>query len=194
MFEFNTTLTPELLARYHAISQQRLSRAASKAMGWRGEALNFAVASLFALHVIWLAFYLLSTWTSHPADLASALIGFLAGGGMLLAALWHRSFEIRRLLSQDSNPALLPYHAVIDSEQLRFTSPRADTVVRWPFVSQITQHPGMVILWIEPHHGIIIPSSAFANDDAVQAFLTFARDRIDAAKSRGFTPEPPPKA
>ena len=193
MFEFNTTLTPELLARYHAISQRRLSHAASKAMGWRGEAMNFAVASMFALP-IGLAFYALSTWTSHPADLASALIGFLAGGGMLLAALWHRSFEIRRLLSQDSNPALLPYHAVIDSEQLRFTSPRADTVVRWPFVSQITQHPGMVILWIEPHHGIIIPISAFANDDAVQAFLTFARDRIDAAKSRGFTPEPPPKA
>ena len=192
MFEFNTTLTPELLARYHAISQQRLSRAASKAMGWRGEAMNFAVASMFALP-IGLAFYALSTWTSHPADLASALIGFLAGGGMLLAALWHRSFEIRHLLSQDSNPALLPYHAVIDSEQLRFTSPRADTVVRWPFVSQITLHPGMVILWVEPHHGFIIPSSAFANDAAVQAFLTFARDHVLAEKSSGFTPARQPK-
>ena len=176
-FDLTYALTPTLLTAYQRAAQSRLLRAASTSIGWRGEALNVAVATLFA-GVIWAALEALSRWTGSPADYASAFVGFLAGCAMVFAALWHRAFEVRRLLTQPTIPSLLFYRVVVDSEQLQFTHPRADTVLRWPFVQDITQKQDMFILWIEPGAGFIIPRSAFADDASVRAFLDFARERI----------------
>ena len=179
-FDLTYTLTPALLTAYQRAAQSRLSGAASASMGWRGEAVNVAVAAVFAAS-IWAALEGLSRWTGSPANYASAFAGFLTGCAMVFAALWHRSFEVRRLLTHPASASLLPYHVVVDSEQLRFFHPRADTTLRWPFVQGITQYKDMIILWIEPGAGFVIPRSAFADEAAARAFLDFARARIAKA-------------
>ena len=178
-FDLRYQLTPQMLWAYQRAAQRRLSTAASKAMGWRGEAINVAVACAFA-GLIWFASYLLWLWSGRDVDIPSLALGFVAGCAMVFVAFWHRSLEVRRLMMAGGNAAFNPYHAVIDETQLRFSNARAETVLRWPSITEITLDKDVIVLWMEPGQGCVIPNSAFTNEVAAKAFIAFAQARIAA--------------
>lgn len=48
----------------------------------------------------------------------------------------------------------------------------------WPAITHVTAEKDLVLLWIAPQSAVIIPDRAFADADALNSAIAFARDRI----------------
>ena len=181
-FDLSFSLTPRDLAAYQQTAQRRLSKAASKAMGWRGEAINVSVAIVFAAAAL-LANEGLLRWTGHGLDIGPAIAGLIAGAAMMWLALYHRAYEAGKYLTRSDNWAFEPQRLTVDESQLRFSRPLSESVLKWPFITELTECSHHLVLWIEPSAGYIIPRSAFADEAAAKAFCDFAREKIRTSQT-----------
>lgn len=183
MYEVNYQLTRADLAAYRKLMLKRLTAAAANRSWWQTPLAG--VAGILAIGaIVWsLLVWFLPSWTRTPLEALSALIGLWFGILMISAASWHRMAGFHAVMYGADGPTLAAQHATFDEAGLRFTGPRAESALKWPLITDVSEEAGIIVLWIEPCQGFVIPRAAFADEAAVRAFCDFARERIAAAKA-----------
>ena len=180
LLEFS--LTKELLAEYLAIARVRIFRRPPDAKWWQGKIGGAAISASITIAAMALAIIILPTTPSKPLYLSVLLAGILTGLFIWQAEAWHTLYVLRDRLYRNGGPHLTLQNVTVDPHQLRFASTYIETILRWPAVIELTEHKHILVLWIEPSHGFVIPRSAFADEAAAMAFIDFAREHITAAK------------
>jgi len=73
-------------------------------------------------------------------------------------------------------------HLDLSDAKVEMTGKHSQASYDWAVVQDITQTKNVLVIWVEPAAGIIVPRRAFKNFDEVEAFIEYVRQRINRAK------------
>lgn len=103
--------------------------------------------------------------------------GFVIGIVFLLGLLWLQYFDQSRILVRPDGPTLSEHTVVVNSSGVHVTAPHMIAHYSWPAIQDVTTDRDLVLFWLEPSFGVVVPSHAFQSTVARDAF-------IDAVKAR----------
>ncbi len=192
MFELSYQLTRADLAAHQRRTVERLARVGGRPW-WRSTLAQFMFACALLVGIVLALRTLFVIAGLESFDFISGYFGFLLGVFLVFFTTWQRVYAIRSNMFDDDGPSFRPQTAIIDTDDLRFTSPTFQSSFRWSAIKDITDADDAVTLWIDRGQGVLLPGRAFASADEKSAFLAFARDRM-AENREGLAPAPPPKA
>ncbi len=171
------TLTRADYARYFDIVGRRQS-------DWTSTAI--CAGAFFAAVPCALIFRRLSqAWTEDPADAdligKLTLLAFLLGAAATVIAL----VVIRRRFIVQSIDGTLnafgPKTATFDTEGVTLTGQIAESMWRWPAVSELTIAQDLLLIWVGTSVVMIVPTRHFGSDAARDAAIGFIRERLKIA-------------
>jgi hypothetical protein len=181
MTELVYTFEPSHLWTYQKLASDRAS-GAGRAGSWDVEGLRFIVAAMATAAVLALADLVMPLITDRPFAYLEFLAGLLLGIGMMIGAMWWHYRKMRRRAVRPDGPTLSEHRMSVTPEGLRTTSPLYENVYRWSALDEVTVHDDVIVLWVEPAAGALVPRSAFADRSAERQFVEGVRARIAEAK------------
>ncbi len=92
-----------------------------------------------------------------------------------------------------ARPGALGLHTVaLQPDGFYSQTPVQDTRVKWANITEVADSPQMIVLFLSPRYGFIIPKRAFAGEGAAQTFLDTARAYRQSALDGTQPMLPPP--
>ena len=179
--QFDYQLTQQDLAAYqYAVKDRLVKLSRSSGNGFSSMAAGLT-AALFASGLA--VALVLPKLSGHRLALEELFAGFFLGAIALLAANWLNYFHQRRFIVKQDGPALSRHSVTVEPGGLRISGQNVEHTSLWPLFSEVQALKTIIVLWIEPAQGIVIPKGAFANDVAAQEFLTNVSAHIANAKA-----------
>ena len=182
MQRLDYALTPDLLFEYLKICNTRIFSTPHELRWWQGKIIGGAISGLMTATAIVLASILFPQPSGKALQIMMLIMGIFTGLLIWQAEVWYTQFVLKHRLYREGGPNLAPQSLTVDQDQLKFASADVETILCWPAVTELTEHKNILVLWIEPSTGFVLPRSAFAGETTAQAFCAFARDRIAAFK------------
>ena len=180
--ELRYQLTREDIAAYQFAVRSRVAATLTRTGGaWKhvlfGSAfgvalLGFAVAAAVAIPHL----------THRRFGAVEMAAGFLLGVAFLLASIWLNYYRMRGVLLKPNGPGLSLHTLILEPQRLRIAGSHFDHVFHWPVFEELTELKTILVLWIEPGQGLVIPRSAFADEAGVTAFADEVRGHITNAR------------
>jgi hypothetical protein len=113
--------------------------------------------------------------TGRPFAFIEFVAGLLSGVAIALAVLWWRYRRFARAALRPDGPTLAEHRLSVSADGLRTTSRFVEGLYRWSAVEDMTVRDGIIVLWIEPSAGVLVPRGAFASPAAEADFLEAVR-------------------
>jgi hypothetical protein len=178
MIEVTYRLEPEHLHLYRKLATDRTAGRGGGAEDTWGLYLlcTLAVAAFLAS-----ADLVYPGLTGQPFAFAEFFTGLLAGIAVFLALMWPRYSRLSRAAVRPDGPTLAQHRLSVTPDGLRATSRFVDGQYKWFAFEDVTIADGVIVLWIEPGAGVLVPRSAFASPAAETAFLEAVRGFMAAA-------------
>lgn len=114
-------------------------------------------------------------------ELPELIFGVLLGLGVMFATTWLHYFDQRQGLARADGPILSPQTMRLSVDGIGVQSKACDVRYRWAAVDAITQARGLIVFWIEPGAGLVLPADAFATEAARADFIAEAEAFRSAA-------------
>jgi hypothetical protein len=176
--QLQVQLTPDDYAGYFAAVGKRQST-------W----VNFAIfggAFCVAIPVAFAARALAALETADRAAIELvglvSLLSFFAGLiTFILAASIQRRRAIAGALSGTPN-TFDPKTIVLDEDAVSIIGKLSHVKWTWPAFSRLTTERGLMLLWIGPQNAVVVPDRAFADPEARDSAIAFARARLVPAR------------
>lgn len=171
------------LARDDAALAMRLAAQREQARTPLGErALGLAAWLLVAMGIFVVMFA--GTPNGPPAPGSTKALALLFLGVIVLGSL--QSSLARRRAFDAALDSCGPYPLRItlgwDAEALSHASRNARSAISWSAISAVEARAAHVVLYLGPGQAMLVPKSAFADEEAANVFAQFAREAI--ARSR----------
>jgi hypothetical protein len=115
--------------------------------------------------------WLIVQFTGQPASYVELATGFLAGAFLVLGLLWMNHWDQTRKLVRPDGPTLSEHTISVNTSGLSVTAPHMTAHYTWSVIKELTNERGLVVLWLEPSVGLVIPERAFPNTEARQKFI-----------------------
>ncbi len=172
-FRLRYRLKPELLQLMGKLAVVR----AAKKRGWLKTALiSWALAAF--LTILSIAFFELVL--NQKAFLPSFVVGFIIA--FVYIKLSAKLCQ-RQLLDN-----LSPRHLAVgefalvayDAGGIQITGKHITSSYEWAAVLEVSETKEMVVLWVDRDRGIVIPISAFADEEEQHSFVDYVKERIEA--------------
>ena len=109
--------------------------------------------------------------TGHELSMTELGLGIVMGFAFFLAILWLNHFEQAKKLVRADGPTMSEHTVSVNTTGLNVTAPHMTAHYAWAAFQDVTAVRNLVVLWIEPAFGLVIPKRAFANDEARDAFI-----------------------
>jgi hypothetical protein len=174
-------LEPRHLRDYHFAIRDRLSRSSARGAPrseWqRGLLFGLACAALY-FGLVWL-------WprmTGVEVGIAELVTGLVLGMAMAVGAMWWQYEEQRRLIVKPGGPSLAEHALAIDGAGVAITGQNFESRYKWSIFEDASRYSDILVLWIEPGAGIIVPRAALGGIAAEDAFLAEVKARAAEAK------------
>lgn len=116
-------------------------------------------------------------FTGHPASFVELAIGFLAGGALVLCLLWIHHWDQTRKLVHPDGPTLSEHTVSVNTSGLSVSAPHMTAHYTWPAIQEVSKERGLVVLWLEPSVGLVVPERAFPNPETCQEFIAAVEAR-----------------
>jgi hypothetical protein len=182
MTELTYTLEAEHLAAYQKLAALRAAsggRDATRVYESYGRSL---VAGL-AVAVPMAALYMfLPVVTDRPFAGVEFVFGLIIGVVILVVAMRLQSSRAQRRFVRLDGPTLSEHQLSLAGDGLRTSSRMFDFLCRWHAFEDVTVGDGIVVMWIEPGMGVVVPRNAFADQKAETAFVDLVRAHVLEAK------------
>ena len=125
--------------------------------------------------VIFPAIITLDLWLFHIVG-----PGLLVASGAAFCVLWVALLAWTRkrayLRAVQAKPGSLGLHTLsLDADGVREQSAIMEGRVKWPKVSEIAQSKQLIVFFIGPRYGFIVPKRVFPTSEQVQAFVETAQ-------------------
>ena len=104
--------------------------------------------------------------------------GFFVGVAFMLALLWLNYLRQRRSMVKPGGAVLGAHRAVAEPTGLRVSGKNFEHTFLWPIFESVSLLKSIVVLWMEPGHGVFIPRSAFQDTSAEREFIDYLQTRI----------------
>jgi hypothetical protein len=182
MTELSYTLNVSHIAAYQRLASERASNSghgAARGFDNAGELLAAGVVVAVPLAAVAL---LLPLATGRSFAYVEFLFGLLLGIGLVTGGLWFRYRKVHRQAVRPGGPTLSEHHLKLGGDGLRTSSPFFENICRWHAIEEATVHETVVVLWLEPGMGVVVPRSAFANTAAEADFVDRVRALVVEAK------------
>ncbi|CAN1724702.1 putative YcxB family protein [Hyphomicrobium sp. 1Nfss2.1] len=172
MTEIKFRLEPAHLSAYGRLSSARLEATGAHADGNWGVWLvgTFGAATLIAA-----ASLVFPAVTGNPFAMAEFTAGLVAGVAIFFAIAWWRYLRLSRRATRADGPTRAEHRLSLGEDGLRSSTCFAETLYRWSVFEDVTATEDVVVLWIEPGAGVLVPRNAFACPAAEAAFLEAVR-------------------
>jgi hypothetical protein len=178
MIELTYRFDPKHLHLYQKLTNDR-----SAGRGRSGEDTwgLFLVSTLVVAAFLAGAEILFPGLTGEPFAMAEFVAGFVTGIAVILAVMWRRYYRVSRAALRTDGPTLSEHRLTVAADGLRTFSQLTEGYYRWPAFEEVTVEDGVIVLWIEPGAGVLVPRSAFDSSTTEAAFLQAVRGHIAAA-------------
>ncbi len=179
MIELSYRLEPRHLMDYQFAIRDRLLRSPGRVTP-KAEWLR---ALLFGLACGVIYFGLVWLWpriAGVDLSVAELVLGFLLGAAAAVGAMWWHYAEQRRLMVKPDGPSLGEHVLAISATGISVVGQHFENRYAWPIFEDASRYSGIVILWIEPGMGLIIPRTTFGGEAAEDAFLEAFRGNMRA--------------
>lgn len=180
MSEVVYTFTPDHLKIYQRLTSDRAS-GQGHAGSWDKEFLRFMLAALATAAILAVADLGVPLITGRPFAYAEFLLGLVAGFAMMLGAMWWRYGQMRKRAVRPDGPTMSEHRMSLTPEGVRVASRLHDVHYRWLAIDDLTIHDEVIVLWVEPAAGALIPRSAFPDRAAEERFVASVRGHIARA-------------
>lgn len=131
-------------------------------------------------------------WAFHL--ILNPTVLFFCGAALFGAWLAFTTWTRKRvfLKTVEAKPGSLGLHTLaLSAEGVREQSDVLETRVKWPKVTEIAQSKQLIVFFVGPRYGFIVPLSAFPSPERTRAFLETAQAYHRSALN-GTTPNLPP--
>ncbi len=128
--------------------------------------------------------WLIVQFKGRPASFVELAIGFMAGAALVLVLFWVHYWDQTRKLVRPDGPTLSEHTVTVNTSGLSVAAPHMTAHYTWSAVQEVTKQRGLIVLWLEPSVGLVIPERAFASLEACQAFV----DAIEARRTESELP------
>ncbi len=182
MTELTYTLDASHIAAYQKLASERASNSGlAEPRGIDATGIWFAAA--FAVAVLLVAASLvLPLLTGRPFSYLEFFLGLLIGFGLVAGALWVQYTKVRRQAVRPDGPTLSEHRLRLGGDGLRTSSPYFENTCRWHAIEDATVYETVVVLWLEPGMGVVVPRSAFADQGQESEFVARVRALVAEAK------------
>ena len=186
MIELTYRLDPQHLVIYRKLAWYHAMRSGEDAgAAWgRYFLLSFIVAAVLAA-----ADVSFPAITGRPFTYPEFLSGFAVGYLVLFASMSWQYRRYTRAVTKVDGPTTSEHRIRVTEEGLGSKTAFAEGIYRWPAFTEVTVSAGVIVLWMEPGAGLLVPRSAFADPAAETAFLgAVAKFMAAAGGRRGAAP------
>jgi hypothetical protein len=177
----NYQLAPKHLAAYQYAVRDRM-RAITGA-GTVRERLSYAALALLIGLLLIGGDVALEHFTGAPTSPWALVFGLVLGAAMIIATYWIHYFGQRGRIVQPDGPTLKPHTMDAGDTRLIVQAEGIDVSYAWHNFEAVTEHAEIMVIWIEPALGLVVPRDAFVSPDVERAFLSRVRERIAALGS-----------
>ena len=114
-------------------------------------------------------------WAFHLGNLTwLAIFGVVMFGFWLAFTSWTRKRVF--LKTVEAKPGALGLHTLaLRQDGLHEQSAVMETIVKWEKVTEIAESPHLIVLFLSPRYGFLVPKRAFPITEGALAFLERAR-------------------
>ena len=181
MTELVFKFQPAHLRTYQKLASER-AYGEKRSRSWDVEWARFLICAIGVAAVLAALDLALPAVTGRPLAHLELLLGFVAGVGVMLVAMWWRYAKTWRRAFRDNGPTMAEHRVSLTPEGVRSVSAQTDTLYRWPAIDEVAVYEEVIVLWIEPGAGALIPRSAFADRAAETKLVEQVRARIAEGK------------
>lgn len=182
MIEIKFRLEPAHLSAYRRLSSARIEAIGTQADGNWGA---WMVGTFSAAALIAAASLTFPAVTGHPFAVAEFTVGLVSGAAIFTAIAWWRYMRLSRRATRADGPTRAEHRLNLGDDGLRSSTCFAEVLYRWSAFEGVTSTDEVIVLWIEPGGGVLVPRSAFAAPGAESAFLEAVRRYMGQAKASG---------
>jgi len=175
--EVTYSLQPRDIANYQRAAWRRLQ----KRRTWKDELLSFLIVIAIAGSVWTATAWGLPRLTAEPVAVPELVLGVVLGALAMLAVLRERA---RSMLRRDG-PTLSERRLALSDAGVEIRSATFESLYRWSVIEEVGEYGSLVVLWVEPGTGVVVPRGAFADPAAERTFLDAVRGHMGAAKRAG---------
>jgi YcxB-like protein len=180
MIEVTYRFEHEHLQAYRRLASNRVDALHSDAdMQWWIWMIAYPVlaAALLAAECL-----ILPKLTGRPFAWPELLLGLAGGIAVCIALMWrrYRWFYIRAV--RRGGPTMAEHHTIVSADGLTTETDVVQAMYRWGAFDGVTVKDGIIVLWLEPGAGLLVPCNAFAGPEAETAFLDTVRSHVGEAK------------
>ena len=182
MYQLEYRIGPQQWAEYVGLAQQRSWRA-----GRPKRLMSRAIDAVVAGTAAGLGLFALQRIFKIDDMLAiAALVAFVVfyGLGIFVALRHTRSLE--QAQPRREGIVLGERSALATDEFLEISSILVRSRYEWQAFERVDRLQRMVVLWMEPGHGLVVPKSAFQSDGEMTGFVEYANECI----AKAFSPKP----
>lgn len=182
MTELTYTLEASHIAAYQRLASERASNSrGAEPRGFDAAGIWLAAAIAVAVVVV-MAGLLLPLLTGRSFSYLEFFLGLFIGFGVIAAALWVQYTTVRRQAVRPDGPTLSEHRLRLAGDGLRTSSQFFENTCRWHAIEDATVHETVVVLWLEPGMGVVVPRSAFADQGQESDFVARVRALVAEAK------------
>lgn len=181
MLELVYTFNPSHLKTYQRLASDRAAGGRHKG-SWNVEVARLLLGTLATAAVLAAADLSMPLITGRPFAYPEFIIGLPAGIGMMIGAMWWRYAQMWQRAFRPDGPTMSEHRLALAPDGVRTTSPHYDNLYRWSALEEVTVHDEVIVLWVEPAAGALVPRCAFSDSVAETQFLERVRARIAEAK------------
>jgi hypothetical protein len=168
-------LTPDDLSNYRYIVRDRLQKMAGPSSF--GSTIQRAFAAFAAAVLV--TFGVLFFAGDHA--LVPYIVGILFGAGLVLAMFWLTYYDQEKKLVDRDGPTLADHTIAVNASGLNVSAPHLTAHYVWKAFRDVTRERGLIVLWLEPSLGVVIPERAFSSVGTLEEFLSAVEARRTAS-------------
>jgi hypothetical protein len=171
------TVGQEHWAVYFKAAQRRLARLAPR---WPRAVFVLLWLACMAAYVLLIRYgYLLSPRRIDPAAFGFAFaLGALFLWGAASVYFWLANRRAKQYALKPSGLNLGPRQLTVDEPGIVSRGSTDTTTIAWRAFDEVELLSNIIVLWVEPIAGVIVPRDAFDAPEAEAAFLADVRARI----------------
>lgn len=182
MIEIKFRLEPAHLSAYRRLTSARIEATGAQADGNWGA---WLVGTLGAAVLIAVAYLVFPAFTGRPFAMAEFTVGLVAGVAIFTAIAWWRYMRLSRRATRADGPTRAEHRLSVGDDGLRSSTRFVEVFYQWSAFEGVTAMDEVVVLWIEPGGGVLVPRSAFASPGAEALFLEAVRRNMAQARASG---------
>lgn len=175
-------LEPAHFTAYQNEAARRLSMADTTRKAPAVHKARGPLAALLVIVVLTTIEVAITRLKGGPPNYPEQFFGFLVGAGALAAITWEQARRAASAVVRPDMQASRERRLAVTAEGLKASGPTFETLYRWPVFKEVAVHGPVIVAWIEPDFGVMVPAKAFASDSDRTAFVEAVRSRIVTAK------------